>query len=44
MLGKTSDLRCWNIGAASTPEDTIQKREAHWKKALLTREYGLNSN
>ena len=30
--------------AACTPEDTIQKREAYWKKILLTREYGLNSN
>lgn len=28
----------------STPDETVLAREAHWKKALLTREHGYNKN
>jgi hypothetical protein len=28
----------------STPDDTVLDREAHWKRALLTREHGYNKN
>ena len=27
-----------------TPDETILKREAWWKRALLSREFGLNRN
>lgn len=28
----------------STPDDAVLKREAHWKRVLLTREHGYNKN
>lgn len=28
----------------STPDDVVQTREGHWKRALLTREHGYNRN
>lgn len=28
----------------STPDDVVLEREAHWKRALLTREHGYNRN
>ncbi|MGA2434725.1 MAG: GIY-YIG nuclease family protein [Bryobacteraceae bacterium] len=32
------------IMAKSTPDDAVMAREAHWKRALLTREHGYNRN
>ena len=32
------------IAATTTPDDYIVGREAHWKKVLLTREFGYNKN
>ena len=32
------------IRSKSTPEETIRARESHWKRALLTREFGYNGN
>ena len=28
----------------STPDEVVLEREAHWKRALLTREHGYNKN
>jgi hypothetical protein len=37
-------LSVLEIMSMSTPDDAVISRESHWKKALLSREYGYNKN
>jgi hypothetical protein len=37
-------LSVLEVMTRSTPDDVIFSREAHWKRVLMTREYGYNKN